>query len=88
MSSPVGECDVCGEMMYEGEWNITGKIMHHETCNPKKKPWLKKKIEVAEKLQDDLLKFGIKSIVDMTRGELVINIADNLNYGKRNTGKN
>ena len=26
----VGRCPICDEWIYEGEWNITGDIMHHE----------------------------------------------------------
>ena len=28
----VGECPICGDSIYEGEWKITGEIMHHEDC--------------------------------------------------------
>jgi len=41
---------------------------------------LKEKIAVADKLQSDLTRLGIKSVIDMTNGELVINIADNLDF--------
>jgi len=80
MGCIVGDCDVCNDPMYEGEWMFTGKVMHHETCKPK--PKLSKKIEVAERLQIDLESLGIKSVVNMKNGELVINIADNIDYGR------
>lgn len=28
----VGVCPICGDHMYETEWEITGNIMHHEDC--------------------------------------------------------
>jgi len=43
---------------------------------------LKESIAVADKLQNDLTRLGIKSVIDMASGELVINIADNLDFGK------
>lgn len=81
----IGECEICGEQMDEDDYMFTGRVWHHETCKVAKGKATKfqEKIKVAEKLQDDLLKLGIKSIVDTTRGELVINIADNLDYQER-----
>ena len=28
----VGECPICGDHIWEDEWKITDKIMHHEDC--------------------------------------------------------
>jgi len=32
----IGECPICGDYIQEGDWKITGDIMHHEDCKVSK----------------------------------------------------
>ena len=44
----VADCPICGDSIYEDEWKITGKIMHHNTCNVTKFITIFSKLSVEE----------------------------------------
>ena len=80
----IGPCEICGEQMDEDDWMFTGKIWHHETCNAAKSKAVKykNKLEAIYDLQEKLSVLGVVSKVNERTLEIVINIADNLNFGK------
>ncbi|MEG1565088.1 MAG: hypothetical protein RR365_15425 [Bacteroides sp.] len=41
----IGECPVCGEIVWEDDWDIVGDIIIHETC---RKAYFKAKYHISE----------------------------------------
>jgi len=80
----IGPCEICGEQMDEDDWMFTGKIMHHETCNATKGKTTKhkNKLEALYDMQEKLSVLGIISRVNERKLEIVINMSDNLDFGK------
>ena len=58
----MGECPICGELIWEDEWDMTDDIMHHEDCKITKYVAQFAKLPIAvQKLVFDYLNLEGKS---------------------------